>query len=142
MSWHRQYRGKCIGRVAHFVYYYCGFNVMEECTISGDSIHYYGRKIATYRWLDGYDDIPVFEFIDSDSYGPEIEMMRRNQKEKFLEAVSDCQPPKETVQQKILQDVRRNRNLYNSFGGDWAKDRVAALDQVIEVLEKKNYESQ
>lgn len=93
-SWHNQYRGKSIGRILHFVYHYCGFNVMEDCTVGEDSVHYFGKKIATFKWLQAYDDIPVFEFIDGSAERFLVSAWRENQKEKFFEAVSDCEPKK------------------------------------------------
>ncbi len=61
MSWHRQYRGKGIGRILHFVYHYCGFDVAEVATIDCDSVTYHGEVIATFKFLSD-TDIPFFTF--------------------------------------------------------------------------------
>src|SRR5271166_1399162 len=62
-SWHTQYRGQSCGRVLHFLYHYCGFDVAEMATVSWDEVHYHGRKIATYTWLNEVEDIPLFTFL-------------------------------------------------------------------------------
>jgi len=115
---------------------------MEECTISSGSIHYAGTKIATYKFLEGYDDIPVFEFIETgaDWLANCAKVWKANQKEKFLEAVSDCQPPKETVQQKIIRDIKGMHAVYDP-NSEWGKSRREAFDLILERLEKKTYES-
>lgn len=98
-GWHRHHRGQSIGRILHFIEAYCGFDVMEHCTVGSDSVHYYGEKIATYEWLPGYEDIPVFEFLPVKSYsGEDLSIARKkNQKEKLLEALmaSENLPEKE-----------------------------------------------
>jgi hypothetical protein len=62
MSWHRQYRGKSVGRVLHFLYHYCGFNVEEYAEVGENTVSMYGKQIATYDFLSD-TDIPHFEFV-------------------------------------------------------------------------------
>lgn len=91
LGWHRNYRGKSLGRILHFIEFYCGFDVMENCRMGDDwhSITYHGEKIATFEWLPGYEDIPVFKFLPVKSYnGEDLSVEReRNQKEKLLEVL-------------------------------------------------------
>lgn len=98
-SWHRQYRGKSIGRILHFLYHYCGFDVAEKATIGQCEVHYNGNKIATYAFLSD-TDIPHFTFLTPDkSYtyrDPNAmrEMWETNQKEKVFEAIKDAEDAK------------------------------------------------
>jgi hypothetical protein len=62
------YRGRCIGRVIHFLYHYAGMDVAEHATIGADRVEYRGKLFATYGWSDrfGQCDVPVFEFVDDE----------------------------------------------------------------------------
>lgn len=74
-SWNSQYQGQSIGKILHFLYYYCGFNITEECTV-GKEVRYAGKVIASdISWtiekvsLSNGDqieiDVPVFTFVDT-----------------------------------------------------------------------------
>lgn len=54
------YKGRCLGRVLHALYLYCGFNVAEYCRVDDKSVSHYG-DFATYEW-EG-EDTPVFKFL-------------------------------------------------------------------------------
>lgn len=60
------YRGRCIGRVIHFLYHYAGMGVAEHATIGGDRVEYYGKPFAKFTWSDrfGRCDVPEFTFLD------------------------------------------------------------------------------
>jgi hypothetical protein len=105
MSWHRQYRGHSVGRVLHFLYYYCGFDVAEIATVGWEPqgkepgeplgyILYRGKRIATFRWINEKDDIPVFTFLTNLSHSGEdlVPWYEQNQKEKLLQALLDQEP--------------------------------------------------
>lgn len=75
-SWHAQYQGKSIGKVLHFLYHYCGFDIAELCTV-GKEVKCWGKIIASdITWeiekvsLTNGDeievDVPVFAFTDED----------------------------------------------------------------------------
>ena len=60
------YRGRCIGRVIHFLYHYAGMDVAEHAQIGGDRVEYRGKVFAKFTWSDSFGecDVPVFEFMD------------------------------------------------------------------------------
>jgi hypothetical protein len=80
------YRGRCIGRVIHFLYHYSGMDVAEHATIGRDRVEYRGKLFATYGWSDrfGQCDVPVFEFVDDEDGRLEDAQVSR-----VKEAVSD-----------------------------------------------------
>jgi hypothetical protein len=90
-SWHRQYRGDNIGRVLHFLYHYCGFDVAENATIGNDKVTYHGEVIATFKFLSD-TDIPHFTFNPIFSYSGTAmqEMWEENQRTKWHEAIADA----------------------------------------------------
>lgn len=107
-SWHRSYRGQSVGRVFHFLYHYCGFDVAELATIGKGSVVYQGRKIATYVFPNDSDDIPIFTFLgydpatDDNRFYPSRETIEENQKlwtenqrSKLLDAILDQEPAKQ-----------------------------------------------
>jgi hypothetical protein len=106
MSWHRQYRGHSVGRVFHFLYHYCGFDVAEVATVGWDKkegeeepigyVFYYDQQIATFKWINEQDDIPVFTFLPNLSHsGTDMAAYyEQNQKEKLLQALLDQEPAK------------------------------------------------
>ena len=59
------YKGRCVGRVLHFLYHYCGLTIAERAIISfaPSEVKYGNELLASYRWL-GDTDIPVFTFVD------------------------------------------------------------------------------
>lgn len=63
MSWW-PYHGRCTGRILHFLYHYCGFDVAEHATVGDGKVIYWGKDIATFAWSDrfGEADVPVFTF--------------------------------------------------------------------------------
>lgn len=90
-SWNSQYQGQSIGKILHFLYYYCGFDVAELCTV-GKEVKYHGKTIASkITWevekvtLSNGDvievDVPVFTFTDT-SY---IEQQNSENKKKALD---------------------------------------------------------
>lgn len=96
-SWHRNCRGKSIGRVLHFLYHYCGFNIAEHAIIGNGKVYYPGEHpdnvIATYEWLSD-TDIPHFTFQVSRNNilfreNPSS-LWQKNQQEKLVEAIKDA----------------------------------------------------
>jgi hypothetical protein len=79
------YRGRCIGRVIHFLYHYAGMDVAEHATIGSDRVEYRGKAFATYTWSDrfGEADVPVFAFL---SDAGRLDMMQTS---KRAEAIAD-----------------------------------------------------
>lgn len=104
MSWYRSYRGQSIGRVLHFLYHYCGFNVAETATIGAKSVTYFGRKIATYEFPNEVDDIPIFTFLgfnpetdeeyNREHIDDEYQRYTKNQQIKLIDAIEEQEPPK------------------------------------------------
>ncbi len=89
-SWHSSHRGRSIGRVLHFLYYYCGFGVAEKATVGQNKVVYHGKTIATYEFLSD-TDIPYFTFLPNLSHsGSDMKAMyEQNQMEKVFEAIRD-----------------------------------------------------
>ncbi len=113
-SWHRQYRGDSIGRVLHFLYHYCGFDVAEMATIGDDKVTYHGEVIATFKFL-GDTDIPFFTFMPIKSYsGSDMKAMwDGHQRDRWQEAVADAddrkpEPCKECRSLKLRLDMALN----------------------------------
>lgn len=95
-SWHRHCRGQSIGRVLHFLYHYCGFDVAEHAQIGQGKVHYHGGIIATYEFLSD-TDIPHFKFVSHPHLhrGEEmVEYWEKAQREKIFEAIRDGEPAK------------------------------------------------
>lgn len=95
-SWHRQYRGRSVGRVLHFLYHYCGFDVAEMATIGTEEVVYHGKQIATFKWINERDDIPVFTFLPHLSHsGTDMAAhYEQRQKENLLQALLEQEPIK------------------------------------------------
>lgn len=102
MSWHTNCRGKSLGRILHFIYYYAGFDVMENCTVGNGEVHYHGEKIATFEWLSDLD-IPHFKFIQTIpkigqyyivASAQQVSEWEEAQKEKVFEAISEAEDTK------------------------------------------------
>ena len=94
-SWHRSYRGRSIGRILHFLYHYCGFDIAEHAQIGESRVIYHGRTIANYEFI-GDTDIVEFTFLpdsNDDYFGQltnkNIARWERNQKEKLIDALKD-----------------------------------------------------
>lgn len=68
MSWYH-YRGRCIGRVLHFVEHYCGLHLAEHVTVGDGAVTDRGRQLATYTWSDRFGewDVPEFKFAPCNS---------------------------------------------------------------------------
>jgi hypothetical protein len=81
------YRGRCIGRVIHFLYHYAGMDVAEHATIGGDSVEYRGKSFAEYTWSDrfGEADVPVFSFLSDGA-----DRLDASQTVRRAEAISDA----------------------------------------------------
>lgn len=62
MSWYSSYNGHSLGRILHFIGWYCGLHVAERVELIGDTLFIYGERLATVTW-EG--DIPKFQFVDS-----------------------------------------------------------------------------
>lgn len=95
-SWHRSYRGQSIGRVLHFLYHYCGFDVAEMAAIGETMVHYHGDVIATYEFLSD-TDIPHFKFVSHPRLhrGDElVQMWEKAQQERVFDAIRDADPTK------------------------------------------------
>lgn len=82
MSPYRSYKEKSIGRLLHFLYYYLPFYMVEQVTLGGGSVNFWGESIATYRWEE--NNIPHFTF-----YGEHRESYTDLQKSKKTEAIQD-----------------------------------------------------
>ncbi len=112
-SWHRQYRGDNIGRVLHFLYHYCGFDVAEMATIGNDQVTYHGEVIATFKFL-GDTDVPHFTFKPIKSYsGSDMQAMwEENQRTKWHVAIADAddkkpEPCKECRSLRLQLDMQK-----------------------------------
>lgn len=94
-SWHRQYRGRRLGRILHFLYHYCGFDVAERAQVGQNEITYQGKRIATFEFLSD-TDIPYFTFLPNMSYsGTDMQAYyEQNQKTKWAEAIRDGEDTK------------------------------------------------
>lgn len=85
-SWYKHCRGRSIGRVIHFLYWYCGFNTAEYAKVGQDTVTMYGEVIATYFFLSD-TDIPLFQFK-----GKEAVMWEANQRNHIFDAIHDGDP--------------------------------------------------
>lgn len=84
-----RYRGRCTGRIIHFLYHYCGLDVAEQATIGASDVTYCGQRIATFTWHAsfGLADVPVFAFE-----GEHADRWAERQTEKQEEAIADALP--------------------------------------------------
>lgn len=64
MSHYGHYRGRSIGRVLHFLHFYCPHYIADQVTIGEKHIMYSGYTLATYTWSNmfGEVDVPTFDF--------------------------------------------------------------------------------
>lgn len=105
-SWHRKYRGQSVGRVLHFLYHYCGFDVAEMAQIGWEEkkedqepvgyVLYREKRIATFKWINEKDDIPVFTFLPNLSHSGEdlAPYYEQRQKDNLLKALLEQEPAK------------------------------------------------
>jgi len=63
------YRGRCIGRVLHFLHNYVP-NLADHCQIGANHVEYSDKKIATFVWAR---DVPIFTFIVDMPNNPYLE---------------------------------------------------------------------
>ena len=65
-GWYKSYKGRSVGRVLHFVDFYCGLHIAERVVVKGDELFYPTEKdpFAKITWAPG--DIPVFYFMPYD----------------------------------------------------------------------------
>lgn len=104
MSWWR-YRGRCTGRVLHFLYHYVGFDAAEHATVDfyrGKEVMLHGRRLATFEWSErfGEADVPVFKFD-----GEHADDYERNQYDKREAAVADALPGAPPLDARTPADV-------------------------------------
>lgn len=92
MSYASSYRGRCVGRIIHFIYHYCGLHISEQFTVGGTpgeeekgftAVSLYGFPFAKITW--GYWDVPRFEFI-----GKDASSFANEQRLKMREAIEDA----------------------------------------------------
>jgi hypothetical protein len=87
MGWY-PYRGRCTGRVLHFLSHYCGLGIAEHAIIGSDRVRLPSNEpLATYRWSTSFGDadMPMFTFADPRH---DVEQARRRE-----EAIADGPPP-------------------------------------------------
>jgi len=97
MSHYSNYHGKCIGRILHFLYHYCGSNVASNVTIGETEIKLDNEPFAMYKWHDsiGLADVPVFEFLSINNFEnnecalSDVRYLYKVQIEKRDEAIED-----------------------------------------------------
>jgi hypothetical protein len=119
MSFWSQYSDKSFGKVIHFIYCYCGFNIAESCQI-GEHTVMYGNKIIAkdIKWEEHtYKEItvwvPVFIFID--------ENHKKSQEYFINEAVVELSEFKKLAGDKWIEyaiETKNNctNNYNNSLG--------------------------
>lgn len=113
------YRGRCIGRVIHFLYHYAGMSVAEYATIGSDRVEYRGKTFATYTWSNDFGkvDVPIFTFTDDEDF-----VRRYVQTTKQQEAISDgCALNVPTVgrlqvESKVLRVIHREAYTTATIG--------------------------
>ena len=52
MSWYRQYTGKSIGRVLHFLNAYGGLSLADNVIVGKDTVIMHGKQVATFTSID------------------------------------------------------------------------------------------
>ncbi|MDC7249488.1 MAG: hypothetical protein PQJ49_06205 [Sphaerochaetaceae bacterium] len=63
----RHYRSspfKSLGQILSFIYVYCGFNVMESCSVGQNQVTLHSNRIATFEF-DEEKQIPIFKFLNT-----------------------------------------------------------------------------
>jgi hypothetical protein len=118
MSFYSQYRGRCTGRIIHFLHHYCQYHIATHATIGAAHVNFGDKTIAKLAWSErfGEGDVPIFEFVDEESEHRQHNEMRR--------AISDgcaMAPPDEAkrkpvdaeVMMALLGDGTRRAGLYS-----------------------------
>lgn len=110
-SWWR-YNGRCVGRVFHFLYHYCGFDVAEHARLGKTEngrteIIYHGKLIATFNWSEKVfeKDVPEFDFIDNETYCNN-QVLKRD--EAILDATFDIPCQTEKVSDRVMKALQGN----------------------------------
>lgn len=64
MSHYNSHRGRCMGRILHFVHYYLPYYLASSVKV-GDGLFDGERQIAKLTWSTsfGEGDVPIFEFL-------------------------------------------------------------------------------
>jgi hypothetical protein len=64
MNFYSEYKGRCVGRLLHFLSRYTSWH--RDCTfIDNNKIMLYGHLFATYTW-DNDSDVPTFVFVEAE----------------------------------------------------------------------------
>lgn len=118
VSFYSQYRGRCTGRIIHFLHHYCPYHVATQATIGAAHVNYGDKTIAKFAWSErfGEGDVPIFEFVDEEHEHRQFNEMRR--------AISDgCAvgPPDQAkrkpvdveVMMALLPEGTRRASLYS-----------------------------
>ncbi len=94
-SWNRNCRGRSLGRILHFLYFYCGFDLAEKCQVGTGEVLYWKERIATFEWLSD-TDIPFFTFLPHENYRGEdmAALYTKNQATRWAEAIKDADDAK------------------------------------------------
>ncbi len=104
MSWWR-YRGRCTGRVLHFLYHYVGFDVAEHARIGKGIVELHGQRFATLAWSDRFGEADVPELGDCNEFL--LNGQRTKREEAIVDAVRYFVPgePRKPVDEDALQAV-------------------------------------
>lgn len=86
MSFWSSYKPGSCGSVIHYLYYYCGFNVAENCEVGSGTVRYWGEEIASYNVFARDSEYADIEFYFKGKNASEYE---KNQKEKKALARSE-----------------------------------------------------
>lgn len=120
MSFYSRYRGRCSGRLWHFLEHYCGVHTASHAKCDGeDGIRLYGKLIATYTWSDkfGEKDVPIFEFKES--------------KNEYDRGMSDLYTQKQVEKQKEA--------IADGFWWDEPRNKEEVSARVVEAMNKEAY---
>lgn len=109
---YRSFRTPCLGRILHFLYYYCGSRVAESVEVHSDAIWYMSEKIATYEVLPD-TDIYHFNFLHGRFATPDIVKCR------------------EENQKSLIFKVLRDQGPLPACKGCAEKDRLLALQKAL-----------
>jgi hypothetical protein len=103
-SHYSKYQGQSIGKLIHFLHYYCNYHISNHAQIGDDKVVYEDKLFATITWeVRAYNvsgrqvlvDVPVFDFQFhdvGDVYKSNVEEVKRhfmNQLNSQEEAIQD-----------------------------------------------------
>lgn len=121
MSHYHSYRGRCTGRILHFLHSYCSYYVAEHSTIGTDKIMFGNTLIATFTWNDsfGLADVPMFEFVGEYEYYNETQTQKRQNilKDQNMFAIvpENVELVSATVLSALIPEAYRKARMHNSW---------------------------